>query len=113
MKNIYFYYFAIIAPLALLIYLVRQEFINSVIFSILIVSYSLIYRTYVDGKRLVDKTIITKAEILNQIFISSLNYTVQNKYSDTINLENKSTENLLNKTYQELVIRLAQNIITK
>lgn len=63
MKNIYFYYFATIAPLALLIYLVRLEFINSVIFSILIVSYSLIYRTYVDGKRLVDKTIITKAEI--------------------------------------------------
>ncbi len=65
MKNIYFYYFATIAPLALLIYLVRQEFINSVIFSILIVSYSLIYRTYVDGKRLVDKKIITNSEIWN------------------------------------------------
>ena len=56
---------------------------------------------------------ITKDNILNQIFTSSITYKVQNKYSDTINLENKSTENLLNKTYQELVIRLAQNIITK
>jgi len=56
---------------------------------------------------------ITKDNILNQIFTSSITYKVQNKYSDTINLENRSTENLLNKTYQELVIRLAQNIITK
>ena len=56
---------------------------------------------------------ITKDNILNQIFTSSITYKVQNKYSDTINLENKSTENLLNKTYQEFVIRLAQNIITK
>ena len=56
---------------------------------------------------------ITKDKILNQIFISSLTYKVQNKYSDTVNLENQTIENLLNKTYQELVIKLAQNIITK
>ena len=56
---------------------------------------------------------ITKDKILNQIFISSLTYKVQNKYSDTVNLENKSIEDLLNKTYQELVVRLAQNIITQ
>ena len=53
---------------------------------------------------------ITKDKILNQIFISSLTYKVQNKYSDTVNLENQSIENLLNKTYQELVTRLAQNL---
>ena len=51
---------------------------------------------------------VTKDKILDQIFTSSLTYKVQNKYSDTVNLENKSIENLLNKTYQELVIRLAQ-----
>ena len=56
---------------------------------------------------------ITRDNILNQIFTSSITYKVQDKYSDTINLENSSTENLVNKTYQELVIRLAQNIITK
>ena len=56
---------------------------------------------------------ITKDKILNQIFISSSIYKVQNKYSDTVNLENKTIENLLNKTYQELVIKLAQNITSK
>ena len=55
---------------------------------------------------------ITKDNILNQIFTSSLTYKVQNKYSDTINLENRSIDNLINKTYQELIIRLAENIIT-
>ena len=53
---------------------------------------------------------ITNDKILNQTFISSLIYKVQNKYSDTVNLENQIIENLLNKTYQELVTRLAQNL---
>ena len=56
---------------------------------------------------------ITKDKILNQIFTSSLTYKVQDNYSDTVNLENRSIEDLLNKTYQELVVRLAQNIITE
>jgi len=53
---------------------------------------------------------ITKDKILNQIFVSSLTYKVQDKYSDTIDLENRSIEDLSNKTYQELVTRLAQNL---
>jgi len=53
---------------------------------------------------------ITKDKILNQIFVSSLIYKVQDKYSDTVDLENRSIEDLLNKTYQELVTRLAQNL---
>jgi len=56
---------------------------------------------------------ITKDKILNQIFISSSIYKVQNKYSDTVNLENQTIENLLNKTYQELIIKLAPNITSK
>ena len=56
---------------------------------------------------------ITKDIILDQVFISSLTYKVQNKYSDTVNLENRSIDNLVDKTYQELIIRLAENIITK
>jgi len=56
---------------------------------------------------------LTKDKILDQIFISSLTYKVQNKNSDTAILENRSIENLLNKTYHELVVKLAQNIITK
>ncbi len=54
--------------------------------------------------------LITKDKILNQIFVSSLTYKVQDKYSDTVDLENRSIEDLLNKTYQELVTRLAQNL---
>ena len=53
---------------------------------------------------------ITKDKILNQIFVSSLTYKVQDKYSDTVDLENRSIEDLLNKTYQELVTRLTQNL---
>ena len=53
---------------------------------------------------------ITKDKILNQIFVSSLTYKVQDKYSDTVDLENRSIEDLLNKTYQELVTTLAQNL---
>ena len=53
---------------------------------------------------------ITKDKILNQIFVSSLTYKVQDKYSDTVDLENRSIEDLLSKTYQELVIKLAQNL---
>ena len=53
---------------------------------------------------------ITKDKILNQIFVSSLTYKVQDKHSDTIDLENRSIEDLLNKIYQELVTRLAQNL---
>jgi len=53
---------------------------------------------------------ITKDKILNQIFVSSLTYKVQDKYSDTVDLENRAIEDLLNKTYQELVTRLAQNL---
>ena len=56
---------------------------------------------------------ITKDEILNQTFSSSLIYKVQNQHSDTIKLENKSIEDLVNKTYQELYIKLSENIASK
>ena len=56
---------------------------------------------------------ITKDKILNQTFVSSLTYKIQTKYSDTVNLENKTIENLISKTYEELLIRLAQTIIAK
>ena len=56
---------------------------------------------------------ITNDKILDQNFISSLSYRIQNQYADTVKLENKSIENLLNKTYQELLIKLTQNISIK
>ena len=56
---------------------------------------------------------ITNKKILNQTFVSSIAYKVQDEYSSTIKLENKSTENLINKIYQELLIKLSQNILTR
>ena len=56
---------------------------------------------------------VTKDKILNKNIVSSLTYSVQNQYSDTVNLENRSIESLLNKIYQELIIDLTQNIIAK
>jgi len=53
---------------------------------------------------------ITGKKLLNQDFNSSLNYKIQDQYSDTINLENQTIENLLNKTLQEILINLSKNI---
>ena len=51
--------------------------------------------------------------ILNENFVYTSNYQVQNQYSETLKLEDRSTENLINKTYQELLIKLSENILSK
>jgi len=56
---------------------------------------------------------ITGKKLLEKNFNSSLNYKIQDQYSDTIKLENKSTGNLINLTYQELLIKLSENILSK
>ena len=53
---------------------------------------------------------ITGEKILDQNFDSSLNYKVQNQYSDTLNLENRSIENLVNNIYQKILLVLSQKI---
>ena len=52
-------------------------------------------------------------EILNQNFSFSSAYKVQNQYSETIKLENKSIANLIDKTFQNLLIKMSENILTK
>ena len=52
-------------------------------------------------------------EILNQNFSFSSAYKVQNQYSETIKLENKSTENLINKIFQNLLIKMSENILSQ
>ena len=52
-------------------------------------------------------------EIINNNFALSSSYKVQAQYSETIKLENKTTENLINQTYQELLIKLTENILSK
>ena len=56
---------------------------------------------------------LTNDQILNQNFISSLNYKSQNEYSDTVKLENQSINSIINNTYEELLIKLSQNILIK
>ena len=56
---------------------------------------------------------LTNSSILNKGYSSSLNYKIQDKFSDTLKLENQSIDNLLNTIYQELLIDLSQNILTK
>ena len=63
--------------------------------------------------KIITTDFITDEKILNQTFISSLTYKVQDQHSDTIKLENKSVENLTNKIFQEILIKLSHNIKTK
>jgi hypothetical protein len=67
MKNIINYYILILTPLGLLIWLLRTDSINTWMFIGLIFFYSLIYRTYIDGKKLADKNIIPKKDIWKMI----------------------------------------------
>ena len=56
------------------------------------------------------KDYLTGENILDHTFNSSSSYKVQDQYSDTIKLENKTTEDLLNKTYEDLLIKLSENL---
>jgi hypothetical protein len=56
---------------------------------------------------------LTNDNILNRNFSYSSIYKVQDQYSETIKLENKTTEDLINKTYQNLLIRLSESILTE
>ena len=52
----------------------------------------------------------TGNQILNENFASSSSYKIQDRYSETIKLENRAIENLINKIYQDLLIKLSENI---
>ena len=68
MRNIYLYYIAILFPLAILLFLMKMDYLNSWLFIILIFAYSLIYRTYIDGLRLVSKGVIEKSDIWKMVY---------------------------------------------
>ena len=53
---------------------------------------------------------LTNNQILNENFSYSASYKVQDQYSETIKLENRTIDNLVNKTYQNLLIKLSENI---
>tara|TARA_B110000438_G_scaffold251617_1_gene256143 strand:- start:87 stop:575 length:489 start_codon:yes stop_codon:yes gene_type:complete len=57
------------------------------------------------------KDSITDKEIINENYNYSLNYKVQDQYSETTKLENKAIDDLIDKTYQEIISKLSQNIL--
>jgi len=67
MKNIFIYYLTILTPLVAIIWLYNTNSINSTYLIGLFFFYLLIFRTYVDGKRLSDKNIIPKKDIWKMI----------------------------------------------
>ena len=59
------------------------------------------------------KDFLTNHEILNYNVSASSSYKVQDKYSETIKLENKTINDLVNKIYQDLLIKMSETILTK
>ena len=59
------------------------------------------------NSNIIIKDYLTNDVILNQIFSYSSTYKVQDLYSETIKLENKSIKNLIDKTYQNLLIKMS------
>ncbi|MBP9151668.1 MAG: hypothetical protein KBF73_05255 [Flavobacteriales bacterium] len=67
MKNLFVYYLVILAPVGLLIWLNKTDMVSANLWVGLFFVYLLIYRTYVDGKRLSDKGVIPKKDIWKMI----------------------------------------------
>jgi hypothetical protein len=67
MKNLFIYYLTILSPIGVLTYLIRTDLLNPTLFVLLLFFYVLIFRTYVDGKRLSDKNVIQKKDIWKMI----------------------------------------------
>lgn len=67
MKNLLSFYIFILAPLGIIFWLYKFDLINGSLFAGLLIFYSLIYRTYTDGKRLADKKLIPKNDIWKMI----------------------------------------------
>ena len=57
------------------------------------------------------KDVITGNEILNENFSLSSVYKAQDQFSETIKLENQTTQNLINKIYQDLLIKLSEKLL--
>ena len=67
------------------------------------------YRILLSGSIIIDDY-LTDDKIINQNFSLSSVYKVQDQYSESIKLENKTIEDLINKIYQNLLIKLSQSI---
>ena len=57
------------------------------------------------------KDVMTGNEILNESFSFSSAYKAQDQYSETIKLENQTTQNLINNIYQDFLIKFSANLL--
>ncbi len=71
MKNLFYYYLLILTPLGLMVWLLKADLISPWGFVGLMFFYSLIYRTYTDGKRLAAKNLIAEKDIWKMILPGS------------------------------------------
>ena len=62
------------------------------------------------NSNIIIKDYLTNDEILNQSFSYSSSYNVQDLYSETVKLENRSIKNLIDNTYQDLLIKMSEII---
>lgn len=67
MKSLFRYYLLSFTPFIILLFLMKEHLIDPILFLGLLFFYVLIYRTYLDGKRLADKSIIKQSEIWKMI----------------------------------------------
>ncbi len=63
MKNLFIYYFLMLAPIGLIFWYTKTQDFDSGILVFLIIFYALIYRTILDGAKLANKNIIAKKDI--------------------------------------------------
>ena len=57
------------------------------------------------------KDVMTGNEILNENFSYSSVFKAQDQYSETIKLENQTTQNLINNIYQDFLIKFSANLL--
>jgi len=67
MKNTFLYYLAITIPFGIIVWMIRNQTISLGYLTLLFFSYLLVYRPYIDGKRLVAKNKIDKKDIWKMI----------------------------------------------
>ena len=57
------------------------------------------------------KDVMTGNEILHENFSVSSIFKAQDQYSETIKLENQTTQNLINNIYQDFLIKFSANLL--
>lgn len=62
MKNLFIYYIALFLPLPVLMAVFQNNFLSPWLSICLLLIYVLVYRTWIDGQRLVEKGLIDKQD---------------------------------------------------